>query len=154
MENIYAFGSQESLRQDIYLTQGVNETYSAFVCRVSGFRLRCGEPDRLLRLVSSESSNSSPSSFKNNLDYVSAIPEYNSLSGKGNVAERYYFHMRTETIKNPSLRNNNLALQAITKRPEMQARNSETGDMKNKTIYRAILSFIGQCFMPRRNERK
>lgn len=154
MENIYAFESQENLRQDIYLTQGVNETYSAFVCRVSGFQLRCGEPDRLLRLASSELSNSSLSSFKDCLDYVSATPEYNSLSGKENFAKRYYFHMRTGALKKSSSLNNNLALQAITKRPEMQVRNSGIGDMKNKTIFRAVLSFIGQCFMPRRNEKK
>ncbi len=49
MNSIYRFASQESLRQDIYLTQGVNETYGAFACRVSGLQVKFAEPDTFFK---------------------------------------------------------------------------------------------------------
>lgn len=154
MGNIYAFGPQENLRQDAYLTQGVNETYSAFICRVSGFQVNFGEPDRLLRYASSESSNSSQSSFKDCLGYVSTAPECYYISGNEEFAKRYYFHMRTETLKKSSSQNKNLELQTVTKQPKMQARELGASFMKNKTTFISLLRFIGQCFMSCRNVKK
>lgn len=149
MGSIDPFGSQENLRQDIYLTQGVNETYSAFACRVSGIQLSFKEPDRFLIRMGSESSNSSQGSFKNNFGYAFTSPEYSSLPGEGvSAAQRYYFHLRADTLKKASSGNNDRAAQALIEQPERQSRNRETGDEQKKTFFQRLLSFLTRCLCP------
>lgn len=149
MGSIYRFASQESLKQDIYLTQGVNETYGGFACRVSGLQVKFAEPDIFLRRMSSGSSNSSQGSFKDGFGYASALDEYHSLPGEGvSAAQRYYFHMREDTLKQVSLRNNDRAEQALIEQPVLQSRYRETSDKQKKTVFQRLLSFLIRCFMP------
>ncbi len=149
MGGIYRFASQESLKKDIYLTQGVNETYGGFSCRVSGLQVKFAEPDIFLRRMDSGSSNSSQGSFKNHFGYVSALDEYHSLPGEGvSAAQRYYFHMRADTLNKISLRNNDRANQDLIDQSELQNRYRETSDDPKKTVFKRLLSFLIRCFMP------
>ncbi|NWC64994.1 hypothetical protein [Cedecea sp. P7760] len=149
MDDIYRFASQESLRQDIYLTQGVNETYGAFACRVSGLQVRFAEPDTFLRRMNSVSSNSSQGSFKDHFGYASALEEHHSLPGEGVcAAQRYYFHMRADTLKQASSHNNDRADQDLIEQPQIQSRSRETSDEPKKTVIQRLLNFLTRCFMP------
>ncbi|KAF1368330.1 hypothetical protein [Yokenella regensburgei] len=136
MDSIYRFASQESLRQDIYLTQGVNETYGAFACRVSGLQVRFAEPDNFLRRTNSGSSNSSQGSFKDHFGYASSLEEHHSLPGEGVcAAQRYYFHMRADALKQTSSHNNDRAEQVLIEQPEIQGRYRETSDKPKKRSF-------------------
>ncbi|WP_312043303.1 hypothetical protein [Erwinia sp.] len=149
MDSIYRYASQESLRQDIYLTQGINETYGAFSCRVSGFQMRFAEPDTFLRRMNSEESNSSQGSFKDHFGYASALEERHSLPGEAvSAAQRYYFHMRADTLKGASSHINDRADQALIEQPEIHSRYRETSDKPKKTAFQRLLNFLAQCFIP------
>ncbi|WP_148512024.1 hypothetical protein [Yokenella regensburgei] len=149
MDSIYRFASQESLRQDIYLTQGVNETYGAFACHVSGLQVRFAEPDTFLRRTNSGSSNSSQGSFKDHFGYASSLEEHHSLPGEGGcAAQRYYFHMRADALKQTSSHNNDRAEQALIEQPEIQGRYRETSDKPKKTVFQRLLNFLTRCIMP------
>jgi len=149
MNSIYRFASQESLRQDIYLTQGVNETYGAFACRVSGLQVKFAEPDTFLRRMNSGSSNSSQGSFKDHFGYASGSEEHHSLPGEGGcAAQRYYFHMRADTLKQATSHNNDRADQALIAQPEISSRYRETSDKPKKTVFQRLLNFLTRCFMP------
>lgn len=148
MDSIYRFASQESLRQDIYLTQGVNETYGAFACRVSGLQVRFAEPDSFLRRMNSGSSNSSQGSFKDHLGYASSLEEHHSLPGEGGGAQRYYFHMRADALKQTFSYNNGRAKQALIEQPEIQSRYRETSDKPKKMVFQRLLNFLAGAFMP------
>jgi hypothetical protein len=149
MDSIYRFASQESLRQDIYLTQGVNETYGAFACHVSGLQVRFAEPDTFLRRTNSGSSNSSQGSFKDHFGYASSLEEHHSLPGEGVcAAQRYYFHMRADALKQTSPHNNDRAEQALIEQPEIQGRYRETSDKPKKTVFQRLLNFLTRCIMP------
>lgn len=82
MDSIFRFASQEISRQDSYLTQGVNEPYGAFACRVLGLLMKFAEPDTFLRRMNSGSCNSSQGSFKDHFGYASALEELHSLPGE------------------------------------------------------------------------
>lgn len=149
MGSIYRIASQESLRQDIYLTQGVNETYGAFACRVSGLQVKFTEPDTFLRRMNSGSSNSSQGSFKDHFCYPSALEEYHSLPDeRGGNAQRYYFHMRADTLKQASSHSNDRADQALIEHPEIHICYRETNDKQNKTVFQWLLNILTRCFMP------
>ena len=149
MDSIYRFASQESLRQDIYLTQGVNETYGAFACHVSGLQVRFAEPDTFLRRTNSGSSNSSQGSFKDHFGYASSLEEHHSLPGEGVcAAQRYYFHMRADALKQTSSHNNDRAEQVLIEQPEIQGRYRETSDKPKKTVFQRLLNFLTRCIMP------
>ncbi|WP_141742591.1 hypothetical protein [Aeromonas hydrophila] len=142
MDGIYRFGSQESLRQDIYLTQGVNETYGAFACRVSGLQVKFAEPDTFLRRMNSGSSNSSQGSFKDHFGYASVLEKHHSLPGEGGcAAQRYYFHMRADTLKQASSHNNDRADQDLIEQPQIQSRSRETSDKQKKNGLPAAVKF-------------
>ncbi len=149
MESIYASRSQESLRQDCYLTQGGNETYGQFACRVSGLQIRFGEPDRFLSRMSSESSNGSQGSFAEHFDCASVRPEHYSPAGEGPLAgQRYYFQMRADTAKNIYGRSNDCASQLLIEQPERQSRDRETDVKENKSILKRLLKVLIRCFIP------
>lgn len=149
MDSIYRFASQESLRQDIYLTQGVNETYDAFACRVSGLQVKFAEPDTFLRRMNSGLSNNSQGRFKDHFGYDSALEEHDSLSGEGvYAAQRYYFHMRADILKHASSHNDDRADQALIEQPEIHGRYRETCDKQKKTVFQRLLNFLIRCFMP------
>lgn len=144
MDRIYRFASQESLRQDIFLTQGVNETYGAFACRASGLQVKFAEPDTFLRRMNSRSSNSSQGSFKDHFCYASVLEEHHSLRGEGVcAAQRYYFHMRADTLKQATSHNNDRADQAF----EIHSRYRETSDKLKKMVFQRLLNFLTRCFM-------
>lgn len=149
MDSLYRFASQESLRQDIYLTQGENETYSAFACRVFGFQRVHPAPDTILRRMNSGSSNSSQGSFKDHFGYASVSEEHHSLPGEGVcAAQRYYFHMRADTLKHASSHNNDRADRALLEQPEIHGSYRETSDKPEKTVFQRLLNFLTRCFMP------
>lgn len=149
MNSIYRFASQESLRQDIYLTQGVNETYDVFACRVSGLQVKFAEPDTFLRRMNSGSSNSPQGSFKDHFGYASALEEHNSLPGEGVFsAQRYYFHMRADILKQATSYNNDRADQALISQPEIYSLFRETSDKPKKTVFQQLLKCLTRCFVP------
>lgn len=150
MHSIYRFSSQDSLRQDIYLTQGVNETYGAFACRVSGLQVKFAEPDTFLRRMNSGTSNRSLGSFKEHFDYAStALEEYDSLSAVGGgAAQRYYFYMRPDTLKQAYSHNNDRAGQELIDQPEIESRYQEPSDKPKKKVFHRLLNFLSRCFMP------
>lgn len=149
MDSLYRFASQESLRQDIYLTQGVNETYGAFACRAFGFKGVHPAPDTFLKRMNSGSSNSSQGSFKDHFGYASVSEEHHSLPGEGVcAAQRYYFHMRADTLKHASSHNNDRADRALLEQPEIHGRYRETSDKPKKTVFQRLLNFLTRCFMP------
>lgn len=149
MNSIYRFASQESLRQDIYLTQGVNETYGAFACRVSGLQVKFAEPDTFLRRMNSGSSDSSQGSFKEHFGYASPLEEHHSLPGEGVCAARnYYIHLRADTLKKASSYNNDRADQALIKQPEIQSRYRETSDKPKKNVFHRLLNFLTGALFP------
>ncbi|PKC36122.1 hypothetical protein V462_10855 [Pantoea ananatis 15320] len=144
MDSIYRFASQESLRQDIHLTQGVNETYGAFTCRVSGLKVKFEEPDTFLRRMNIGSSNSSQESFKDHFGYASALEEHTSLPGEQVcAAQRYYFNLRADVLKQASSHNNDPADQALIEQTEIHGRYRATCDKPKKTVFQRLW-----CFMP------
>lgn len=143
MDRIYKYPSQESLRQEFYPTQGVNETCGAFACRVSLFQVKFAEPDTFLRSMNSGASNNSQGSFKDHFGYASTSEEYHSLPG-----ERYYIHMRADTLKQASSHNKNRADKAIIEQPEIHSRYREASDKPKKTVFQRLLNFLTRCFMP------
>lgn len=149
MDSIYRWASQESLRQYIYLTQGVNETYGAFACRVSGLKVKFEEPDTFLRRMNSGSSNSSQKSFKDHFGYASALEEHIALPGERVcAAQRYYFHLRADVLKQASSHNNDRAVQALIEQPEIHGRYQATCDKPKNTVPQRLLNFLTWCFMP------
>lgn len=132
MEGIYRFASQESLRQDIYLTQGVNENRGEFACRISGLQVKFLEPAIFLRHLNSGSSNRSQGSFKEHFGYASSLEEHHSLLGEGGAVQRYYFHLRADALKQASSHNNDCADQALIEQPEIQRSYRETSDKPKK----------------------
>lgn len=157
--NIYKFGSEESLRQDIHLTQGVNESYGSFTCRVHGIKVSFREPDRFLRDMTSESSNSLDGSFKDNIASASISTIYDSLSGDSISAaqrqrQRYNVNMGADTLKQSSSLNNNREAQTLIQQPEIQSRDRETDDTQKNTVFQRLLNFLTRCFIPCINVKK
>lgn len=144
MDRIYRFDSQEFLEQDFHPTQGVNETYGAFSCRVSGFQAKFAEPEKFLRRMNSGSSNSPRWSFKDHFGYASSLEEHHSLP----AAQSYYFHMREDALKQASSHNNGRAGQALIEQPEIQGLYWERSDNPKKTVFQRMLNFLTRCFTP------
>lgn len=149
MDRIYRFASQESIRQDIYLTQGVNETYGTFACRVMGLQVKFAEPDTFLRRMNSMSSNSSHGSFKDSFGNASVLQEhYSPLDKGGGAAQRYNFYMRADNLKQASSHSNDRADRALIEQPEIHSRYREMKDKPKKTVFQRLLNFLSLCFMP------
>lgn len=149
MNSIYRFASQESLRQDIYLTQGVNENYGAFACRVSGLQVNFPEPDTFLRRSDSWSSDCSQGSFKAHFDYASTSEAHYSLPGEGVcAAQRYFFYLRTEAPKEASLYRKDHADKNVIAQPDRHRHYLEMSDKPDKTVFQRLLNFFTRCFMP------
>lgn len=146
MGSIYSFGSQESLTQNIYLTQGVNETFSAFNCHASGVQIKFAQPDKFVRRMINKPCNSSQCNFKENFNAATISKEYQPLVCDAEVSTQYYlFHKQANTQQKLSLRDIGRAVQTSMEQPETQDCDRET--KKKNTFLQRLLNFTTRFFI-------
>lgn len=141
--------SPESRRQYFYPTQGCNESFGQFTCRVGGLQIIFDEPVQLLRRESIESDTSSSCSITQSLDSVSARKEDHLLQDDGFAAgQRYYFTMRDSLSNNSRSRVDDHCSKPLLEHDGKQNYEQQATVTVKKSILQRMLRVIARCFIP------